>query len=1091
MRVKLFALFLAVLCVLISVPAGAQTTFASITGTITDPTGLAIVGASITATHLGSNYVYTAQANDTGTYTLGQLREGEYTLRIKAAGFKEFVARSVQLVALDVRRIDARLEIGAVEASVEVTAGATLIETETARISDTRTSETLKSLPLNSRGLFDYLALSAGVLQESSTGAQRRYAGSRINQSDATIDGITISDMYGGNQISPLAGWVESYEEVRVDMANNTAEYGAIGMVTVISKSGANQVHGSLFDYYITPGFRARNPFSSARPTGTRHFPGGSVGGPIYLPRIYDGRNKSFFYYSYEASGGSVSQDLLTPTVPPASWRAGDFSALAPATVVKDPAGKLPFPGNRMPASAINPVSRKFQELYYPLPNYPGSEVVPNQNYRELKTREFDPNKYFTARGDHRFSPKSSLFGRFTWNRYYGRGFEALPTLGQSWTRRDTRAVTVSETQTLRPNLLNEVRWGLAYNNFPRHPSMNGKQVVQALGLQGLADNIPDLPGMFVVGFSGIGINSTSVTEVRDPGNRNYIHQWQDHLSWFRGRHTVKAGFMAGRVNRGNYQTSANLFGNVTFSNRFTGFPYADFLAGIPTTVRRAYPPVLTDEIRWTYDYFVTDEWKLTPRLTLSLGLRYEYHPSLHEANNLKAVFDIGTGKIVVPDGTLNKVSPLMPRGYVDVVETKGTGYASQTLLQTDKNNFAPRIGVAWRPLGNNTVFRAGYGIFYDVVPGGTNTGGVPFIIQEPAFTNPSDTPAVVFPRVFPLSVGGPTTVGIPGANRADLRTPYSMQYNATIEHQRWNTGFRASYIGTNTRQGQYSFNINQPLPDNRLFVDKVRRFPNYPAVSYLTNGSGHQYHSLTLEAQRNLARGLSYQFSWVWARDIGDLERADSPENAYDRRRERSVWQDIPTHRTTGNLIYELPFGKGKRFLAGSGRAVRAIAGGWQISAIHSFYSAQFLTPQWTGPDPVGIAYTTSKTPAQVTLRPDILRNPNLPAGERSVSRWFDTKAFAAPAAGSFGTSSGGVIKGPGANVLHGGITKRFDLGERAKLRLEMVGNNLFNHPNWSNPGTSISNAGQVGVIRSTSGVSGLDESGQRSLRAGIRLEW
>jgi hypothetical protein len=247
----------------------------------------------------------------------------------------------------------------------------------------------------------------------------------------------------------------------------------------------------------------------------------------------------------------------------------------------------------------------------------------------------------------------------------------------------------------------------------------------------------------------------------------------------------------------------------------------------------------------------------------------------------------------------------------------------------------------------------------------------------------------------------------------------------------------------------------------------------------------------MTVEVERRLLRGFSYQASWVWARDIGDLERGESPENAFDRRRERAVWLDIPTHRVTGNLIYELPFGRGKRFLANGGRVAQHIVGGWDINAIFSQYSGQFLTPAWTGPDPVGTAFTASRTAPQVTIRPNQLSNPNLPTGERAVGRWFNPAAFSAPLPGSYGSAAKGVIMGPGSNIFNFGLAKTFSLGERMRLRCEMTATNFFNHPNYNNPATNITSAAQVGVISGVAGVSSLDPSGSRSFRAGIRAEW
>jgi hypothetical protein len=395
---RAFFRFLASLSVA-ALPAGvcvAQTTFAILTGGVTDPAGMAVPGATVEAVHQESNYRYTAKTNATGVYTLAQLREGRYTVRAAAPGFKDFVAKDLQLVARDIRRLDVPMEIGAVGTSIEVTgSGVALIETETARISDTKTDVALKSLPLNTRNLTTFLGLTPGVIESPGDSSVRRFAGSQQNQSDAAIDGITTSNMQNGTQIGPLTNYIESFQEIRVDMANNSAEFGSVGQVTVISKSGTNTIRGSLFDYYSTPWFRARNPFSPARSSGVRHKSGG---GPVYLPKIYDGRNRTFFF-SFENARGSIAQTLQRPTVPLESWRRGDFSALAPQTVVRDPyANNEPFAGNRIPASRLNGTAIKIQERFYSLPNVGDTGLFRTQNYLELKTRPADPSQYYTLR---------------------------------------------------------------------------------------------------------------------------------------------------------------------------------------------------------------------------------------------------------------------------------------------------------------------------------------------------------------------------------------------------------------------------------------------------------------------------------------------------------------------------------------------------------------------------------------------------------------------------------------------------------------------------------------------------------------------
>src|SRR5262245_863955 len=310
----------------------AQTTFATLTRRVTDASGAVSPRTTITARNVETGIETTAEPNSEGIYMLSQLKEGRYTLSARGAGFKEFVVRDIQLVARDYRRVDVTLEVGQVEAKVEVSAGSSVIETDTARVSDTRDIAQLRDMPLNSRAIWAQLALAPNVLQ-ASAGSTIRFSGSRTNQSHWSIDGTTMSDGVTETQIGPLAQYVESFQEVRIDSANNSAEFGTIGQVTMISKSGTNSLHGSLFDYYVTPWFRARNPFATARDTGISNLPGGSAGGPVYIPKIYDGRNKTFFFASYENFLGSQATRLFNTTVPLEAWRSGDFSGITTARI--------------------------------------------------------------------------------------------------------------------------------------------------------------------------------------------------------------------------------------------------------------------------------------------------------------------------------------------------------------------------------------------------------------------------------------------------------------------------------------------------------------------------------------------------------------------------------------------------------------------------------------------------------------------------------------------------------------------------------------------------------------------------------------
>jgi hypothetical protein len=1093
-RTFLGGALLLVLCLPASLSA--QTTFATITGTVTDPTAAVVPGVTVTATNLSTNVPTTVKTNEAGLYTIATLKEGIYRLAAQNTGFKELVVENVTLEARDHRRLDLRLELGEVTQSVEVAGGATLIETETARISDTKDADQINALPVATwRGMWPLLSLTPGLTPSVNGGV--RFAGSTDNQAHWTIDGTTASDS-NATANGPMYNYIESFRELKVDLANNSAEFGTLGQVTVISKSGTNKLHGSAFEYYITPFFRARNPFAQDRDPGIWHFPGFSVGGPVYLPKIYNGRDTTFFFTSFETSRGSSAVDFFTPTVPLAAWREGDFSGLD--TPIIDPLTGQPFLGNRIPADRINQVSTKLQERFYPLPNVGDPSVFNLQNYYEVRRRPWDPSTYFTVRGDHRFSDRDTVFGRFTLTHAPIRWANGeLPAIGSANGRRDTRQVAFSYAHTFGPTLVNEFRYGLAYNDLPYHGSLNGKQLVEDLGLVGLAPDLPNIGGVFKVRFFGSGLTGINQwVDYTDPGYRQFGNDFQDHLSWFRGRHSLKFGGTISRYTWSDFTAPSSLFGNAGFAASYTGFDYADFLLGIPTSVDRAFAPKRVDRRRWQYAVYFVDDFKVTPRLTINLGLRYQYHPSWTEKSGLGAMFDVDSGKIVVPDGSLSQVSPLFPLNYVDIVEASQLALPGQSIVRSDKKNLAPRIGLAYRPWGNNTVFRSGFGIFYDVTPLTVNFGGLPFVLNEPTYTNPQPDPTVVFPRVFPSTgVGGFTAVSLPAAVNPDIRMPYSLQYNFTIEHSRWGTGFRLSYIGTATRQANWWYDINAPVPDERLYVDKPRRFPNYPGITYTTNGAGHQYHAFTAQAERRMSKGLYFQAAWTWSRDIGDMIPLwDLYSNPFDRRAERGVLQEYPTHRFNLNATYLFPFGRGRKFLGRANRVVDLIFGGWETSAIFTVATGPFITPRYYGPDTTGTVFTDSTTPAVPWwFRPDQIGNPNLPKSQQSVERWFDINAFAPPPLGRFGNAARGTIKGLGTNVWHMSLRKTFFFRDEngPRLVLELAAVNAFNHPNYVGNTFPYVNPGFGGDRITWTGQSNWYDQAElpRNFRAGIRLEW
>jgi hypothetical protein len=1080
--------------------AAAQTTYATITGTVTDASGGVIAGAAVVATNVETSVATKTTTNTEGVYTVPQLREGPYMLSITSPGLREFLATDILLVTRDVRRIDATLEVGGIETAVQVTGGATPIELETPRISDLRTAQQLRTLPLNDPGLSAFLAITPML---ASRAGSFSFAGSRMGQSQFAIDGTTMSDGVTENAIGPLFNYIESFKEVKFDIANNSAEFTGLGQVTIVSKSGGNRFSGSIFDYYQSPVFRARNPFSGARQTGVLHFPGFAIGGPAALPRVYDGRGRTFFYVSGETVTGSSASVDLNPTVPLGAWRAGDFSALG--RPIRNPLTGEVYQDGRIPAAALNPVALRLQERFYPLPNTGNTAVLQASNYRETVPSQRSKPYYATARVDHNFTAVDRIYGRFTMHQATNPTWEGgLPSFGNRRALRQNKAATISYTRILGPALVTEFRGGHAYNNNPNAGPVNGRQLVESLGLVGLAPGLPDISGVLKVSFPGSGLTGLSQVDWRNPGFLNRVGQFQNTTTWLRGTHSIKAGAEIRRVDWEEVAANGNLFGNLEFNGRHTavpgitasGHPYADFLLGVPSTAARAFPPIGFERRRWTYDFFAQDDWKITRDMTLSLGLRYDLHPGWMEGSDRQAFFDFASGKIVVPDGAIDQVSPLLPRSYVDVVTASSVGLPSRTLVRTDRNNIAPRLGIAYRPFGGaSTVIRGGYGLYYDMVPIDIWAGQAPFVFQETTFTNPT-TPTVVLPRVFPAAgTAGPATIGLPLSVNPDLKMPYTHQWNATVEHERWNTGFRLSYVATLGREMWYTRDANAPEPDNRLYIQKPRPFPQYPNISYVDNGATHDYHGVTLEVERRFSKGLFFQVAYTAARDMTDtLEWTTAIENPFDLKHDRGRDVATPAHRVTSAVMYDLPFGRDRVWMRDAPWLLDAMVGGWQFSAVGYQQSGSYLTPTISVPDPTGTRFTTAATRPTVSLRPDQLRDANV--DDPTIAAWYDTGAFAAPELGRFGTAARGAIEGPGLNVWHFGIHKRFRLAPGAgapSFRIELTTTNVFNEPQWANPNLNVTpsnvTAGRITAIGGPAG--SIQQAGMRTMRLGMRMEW
>lgn len=1061
-------------------PSTGQTYLGAIGGTVLDSSGAAVAGAAVKLTELATGIERSATANAEGNYHFAGLPPGTYVVSVSHPGFKEVRSSPIALTTQQIARFDPLLEVGDVTQRVEVAAVAPTVNAETAQLGDVRPRGDLLTLPVNTRATHAFLYLTSSNYEGRSVGGLR---GHNLNY---TIDGVSANAAAFGGSASPmLEAALESVQEIKVMASNNSAEYPDVATMYVTTRAGTNDLHGSAVFDSSNNAFNARNFFAASKPKGpTRHEYGASLAGPVVIPNFYDGRDRTFFLFAWEGQH-FPGQSSAVANVPTAKMRSGDFSEVLPRSVIRDPTTGLPFPGNLIPQARISGVARGvLDENFFPAPNFGAPENF-SANYRELRPSKTHNYRY-TVRADHQLRPTDALSVRVNLRQSPLPGLYdgALPAFRRNQYR-NTRNAYLAETHIFSPALVNEFRFGFARDHSRLEGFHRGAELVEKWGLQGL--NLANKRGL-----SGVPrFNFVNFSRIYESGTYFWVQESFDvlnNLTWVKGRHVAKAGLLL-RRNRINISenNTVNDFGRFDFDGFAAGFDFADFLLGLPHRSNR-YERAQPRYNRYLESgFFVQDDWRVTPRLTLNLGLRYEYFTPPVDKYDMRFAFDFASGNLIVPNQRVLQtlVSPVFPK-TIPIVTAESVGYPARTLLRGDRNNFGPRLGFAWRPFADGrTVLRGGYGVYYSRLTWSQMDGftGGPFRSNE-NFLNAisGGTPLFQFPRPF-TAVGSTPTQSV-DALVVNPITPQTQQWSLTVERDLGaSLVARVSYRGFRINQLLFGGDINKPLPGPDPAQTDFYRYPNFFEVNALQNGGIQKLHALDVAVERKFTRGLTFQSGWTWAKDLSDTpdsEEAGFIENPYDRRREMADVDLVNRHRFVTSLLYELPFGSGKPFGAHWPGILRQTVGNWGISAIVLLQTGPFLTPLFSGPDPSNTRTTEG--------RPDRLRDAHLPIP--SIDRWFDAGAFAIPPNGRFGNSARNVIVGPGVANFDFGLFKYFVIREPARLQLRMTATNFFNHPNFGNPATDITsaNVGRITSLRSGDGSLG---AGARVIRLGLRFDF
>ncbi|MFN0165356.1 MAG: carboxypeptidase regulatory-like domain-containing protein [Bryobacteraceae bacterium] len=1055
MRVALVALLAAPL-------VRAQSTLGTMVGVVKDQSGAVTPGVVVTVRHEEQGQTREASTNARGEYEITQLPEGTYTVQAEAAGFRGYVNRGVRLSVRQVLRIDIQLQIGEISERVTVSGAAPVVNSESATISGGMQESLLREFHTPTANAYSPHLLAMMMLPGSVHlgNAQFKLGGARGNMYESKVDGSETNH----NEGSPS---VLSVKEMNIVYVNANAEYRSPATVDAVMQSGTNTFRGGARAELENGALNAAGVGAQRRPPGVPFYYGEYFGGgPVMIPKIYNGKDRTHFYVDYErGKNGSYFRSGFLD-VPPAQFRQGDFSALSRQLV--NPFTGAAFTGNSIPQSLMNPGSLWLQDKYWPLPNA-GAAGALALNYAATNSASWFVQRWY-FRGDHQISRMNHVsFGytRFTEANIKGTGVwtgglvAKVPDGGANIYTRFNQNYILTDTHTFSPTRLNEFRLSLQYYQLPGQYSVRGKTILDGAGIKGVALDLTGTPRIDINGFSGMwgGAGGGQYTG-EDTVNKRY--QLIDNFTLIQGHHSFKFGTDLRRIDAQSW-TGGVWAGSYNFDGRFTGFSWADFLLGLPSTTSRFTPRPPVSRYNWLYAFYLQDDFKVSPRFTLQYGLRYDNSTVPVDKAGAFFNFDPATGNIVVPDDrALGLVSPAFP-STIKIVTASQAGFPKH-LLKGNNGRLSPRVGISFRPFSNaNTVLRAGFGHF-SIYSYGLNTGG-PFALTENFINQMSNgAPLLTLSNPFPR-IGAPPAQSSTGIN-PNLRDAAFTQWNLSVERDiGFSTALRLSYIGSKSSFLQYSREINRPPASTIPFAASRNPYPLFQSVSYTDNGGNATYHGFQMQATRRFTRGLSIDAALTYHKELTDSHNEGSYfdmglNDPYNRASNKGPATALPMpYEVSLNYLYQLPFGRGRQYLSQVPAIVSHVLGGWDASGYFAAYSGRWWTATYSGRDISNMNIFSG--------RPDRTCNGNLPSGQRTEGRWFDNSCFVVPPAGvgRFGNAGINSIQGPGAWFYNMGVYKHFPVYERLNFRVGMTAINLLNHPVWDQPRTNIS-ASNVGTL-------------------------
>ncbi len=1053
----------------------AQEATGTISGVITDSTGAAIPGAAVEVQNTQTNFTRRTETDARGEYNVPALQPGLYNVSVTRDGFKKAVYSNVRLEVNQVVTVNGTLEIGTVTESVTVEVAATLVQSETTTVGQVVETRKIEELPLNGRQFLQLTTLVPGTISGYTRDASRQggrrsllniaVSGGRTEFNNYVLDGVLNTDEnFGTYVVSPS---VDALQEFKVQTSSYSAQYGrgGAGQINIITKSGTNQLHGTAFEFLRNSDFDAKNFFDRSDrpiPPFKQNQFGATAGAPVYLPKVYNGRDKTFFFFDYE--GFRIRQALTqVSTVATPEQRAGDFSKSGvtiydPKTLQPDPskAGgfvRSPFPNNAVPQNRMDPTSQYLLQ-FLPTPNLPGT----SNNYLSNEGLSTNDDQ-FTGRLDHKIGPNDNIFGRYTLSDESTFNPGVFPGIGTFVNVRG-QLLAVGETHVFGPRTVNEFRFGFnRLSNALLQQNAFKLDAVGQAGIVGLARNPIDfgIPAVSVQGITSWGDQTFGYPSLL----RDNVYQYIDNLSLTRGRHNLNVGVeirrfqyanFADNLPRGSYSFASPLFTSNPASPSGTGAGMADFLLGVPHSAEGSVGDTSIYDFRNSWNAYVQDDLRVSRKLTVNLGLRYEYNPYPYEKYDRIETLDLTTNPPTIVRAGSGDPYFFYPRNVnLNGIPYVRDGRFGRSLLQADKRNFAPRVGFAYS-LNPKTVIRSAYGIFY------TQDIGNPFFDLarnvprnvRAALTSDPNTPQLDMKNLF-SGLAGNQSVLVPALTMTDPHYPTGYVQQWTFNVQREIARDLVVEVGYVANKGTHLgiLNLLNTAPPGPGAAQPRRPYPIYERIFFIQHILNSTYESLQARVEKKYSHGLSFLGSYTFGKSLdyasstrtsGETNRPIDPTNLKIDHG-RSLFD--ARQNFVFNTLYELPFGPGKRFANGGGLRGRLV-GGWQISGIFQARTGLPFTVSASG-DP---ANTGNDSSGRAQLLPG--KNPVLPASQRTPDQWFNTSAYAPPAPYTFGNAGRNTLDGPGLVNFDVSMIKNISITEGRMVQFRSEFFNLMNTPHF-----------------------------------------